>query len=157
MTGANYRASEIIEIGMQIERNGVAFYTALAARAADPGVAKLFRVLARQEEEHLRLFTGWQRSVADYSPAEAYPGEYFAYLQAQAGAIAFARPGSGAAAAAAVADDRAAIVLALTGERDTAAFYAAMTKVVPPSDQAALERLIGEEQTHIAKLTELAG
>lgn len=152
-----FRASEIIEIGMQIERNGAAYYSALAGRGGETGAAKLFRVLARQEEEHLRVFAGMQRAVADYSPAAAYPDEYFAYLQAQAGGIAFARPDSGVAAAAAVADDRAAIALALDGERATAAFYAAMKKVVPPDDQAALDRLIAEERTHIARLTELMG
>ena len=154
---ADFRAGEVLEIGMQIERNGAAFYTALAARGADAGAAKLFRVLARQEEEHLRVFAEMQRAVADYAPAAAYPDEYFAYLRAQAAGIAFALPGRGAALAATVADDRAAIDLALAGERQSADFYRAMKKVVPPGDLAMLDRLIAEEETHIAQLTELRG
>jgi len=154
---ADFRAAEILEIGLQIERNGVEFYTALAARSADAGVAKLFRILARQEEEHLRVFTGLRRAVADNAPAEDYPDEYFAYLRAQAEGIAFALPGRGAAAAAAAADDRAAIALALAGERQSADFYAAMKKVVPAGDRVLLDRLIAEEEIHIAQLTALRG
>ena len=36
-----FSAAEALEIAMQIEKNGEAFYHAVAAKANDPGVKKL--------------------------------------------------------------------------------------------------------------------
>ncbi len=150
-----FRGSEIVEIGIQIERNGREYYEALTAKAGSAAAAAAFRFLAQQESSHISVFEKLLATVEQYQPAEAYPEEYFTYLQALAGEHVFTKPAAGAAAAAQVTDDRAAIDLALRFEHDSIAFFNGMKRVVPAADHGLLAALVAEEEKHVAQLTEL--
>ena len=45
-----------IETAIQIEKDGLAFYTEAARQTGDPNGKKMFQSLARDEAAHLRLF-----------------------------------------------------------------------------------------------------
>ena len=47
---------QAIETAIQIEKDGLAFYTEAARQAGDPNGTKMFQSLARDEAAHLRLF-----------------------------------------------------------------------------------------------------
>jgi len=47
---------QAIETAIQIEKDGLAFYTEAARQAGDPNGKKMFQSLARDEAAHLRLF-----------------------------------------------------------------------------------------------------
>ncbi len=53
----------ILRRGMSLERDGYRFYTLAAERASDERGSRMFRDLARQEEDHLRLLLAEYRSL----------------------------------------------------------------------------------------------
>ena len=48
-----FAASDIVEIGIQIEKNGRDFYSAAADKSKDPKIKEIFRYLAGEEEKHI--------------------------------------------------------------------------------------------------------
>ena len=52
-----------IETAMQIEKDGLAFYTEVARQTKDPNGQKMFQSLARDEAGHLKLFETVRESL----------------------------------------------------------------------------------------------
>ncbi|MBN1406060.1 MAG: rubrerythrin, partial [Candidatus Omnitrophica bacterium] len=80
----NFSGSETVEIGIQIEKNGRDFYNIISENVADEKAKKLFSYLAKEEEKHIAAFKEILDSVIKYEPKQAYPQEYFAYMNALA-------------------------------------------------------------------------
>ena len=59
----NPEVLQAIEIAIQIEKNGLAFYTEAAAQADDPKGKRMFQALARDEAAHLELFEDARRAL----------------------------------------------------------------------------------------------
>ena len=51
-----FSADEVFSVGVQIEKNGRAFYTAAAAKSEDSQMKKLFTELADWESNHIEFF-----------------------------------------------------------------------------------------------------
>ena len=151
--GNIFAGSEIIEIGIQIEENGRDFYNALVEKSKDEKTKELFQLLASEEEKHIAAFGKVLDSVQKYEPPEAYPGEYFAYMNALASQHVFTQENKGAEIARKIAADKEAVELGIKFEMDSIVFYEGMKKVVPEYDQKVVEELIKQEQTHLVKLT----
>jgi len=56
---------QAIEIAMQIEKDGLAFYTEAARQTDDPNGKKMFKSLARDEAAHLRLFEDARQALLE--------------------------------------------------------------------------------------------
>jgi len=56
---------QAIEIAMQIEKDGLAFYTEAARQTDDPNGKKMFQTLARDEAAHLRLFEDARQALLE--------------------------------------------------------------------------------------------
>lgn len=153
--GNIFAGSEIVEIGIQIEKNGRDFYNTLAAKSKKPGAQEVFKYLAGEEEKHIAAFQKILGSLEKYEPAEAYPGEYFAYMNALASGYVFTQKDKGEEVAKMVKADAEAIDLAIGFEKDSIIFYEGMKKVVPEYDQKVIAELIGQEQKHLMQLTDL--
>ncbi len=72
-----------IETAIQIEKDGLAFYTEAAQQTSDPNGKKMFQSLARDEAGHLRLFEDTRQALLErgkwLSPEEVAaisPGEF---------------------------------------------------------------------------------
>jgi rubrerythrin len=72
-----------IETAIQIEKEGLAFYTEAARQTSDPNGKKMFKTLARDEAGHLKLFDGARQALLErgnwLSPeqvAAISPGEF---------------------------------------------------------------------------------
>jgi len=72
----HYSIAEVLEIGVQIERNGRDFYREIIGISDDPDVDKIFTYLADQESNHITTFTKMLDSVKNYDQQESYPQEY---------------------------------------------------------------------------------
>ena len=75
--GNIFAGSEIVEIGIRIEKNGKDFYDELVAKTKEENAKTAFKELAAEEEKHIATFQKLLDSVNKYEPPEAYPGEYF--------------------------------------------------------------------------------
>ncbi|MFH1753202.1 MAG: ferritin family protein [Candidatus Omnitrophota bacterium] len=153
--GNMFAGSEIIEIGIQIEKNGKDFYDELVLKTPDKQAKEAFRELAAEEEKHIARFQKLLDGVTQYEPPEAYPGEYFAYMNALASEHVFAQKGKGKELAKKVKGCSEAIGLGLGFEKDSIIFYYGMEKIVPEHDKRIVHELVKEEQKHLKRLVEL--
>jgi rubrerythrin len=153
--GNIFAGSEIVELGIQIERNGLDFYTTLVARSSNQRAQKIFEFLAGEEEKHIAIFQKILDSVHKYEPAESYPGEYFAYMSALASEHIFTQQDKGKEIAKKITSDKEAVELGIGFEKDSIIFYEGMKKVVPEHDYQMLDTLIAQEQDHLTQLTNL--
>lgn len=153
--GNIFAGSEIVEIGVQIEKNGRDFYDTLAQNAKYSKSKDIFKFLSGEEEKHIVVFQKILSSIEKYEPAQSYPGEYFAYMNALAGESVFTQKNKGQELARQAKNDKQAIDIGIGAEKDSIVFYEGMKKVVPEYDQKAIIEVIVQEQGHLKKLLEI--
>jgi len=152
----NFNAHEVFDMGVQIERNGKAFYDAAAKKASNAAVRELFNDLATWEAGHVALF----EKLRDDLPPGAGAGEVYdpegdaqRYIRAAADSHVFLKNTDIVGIAAKCKDAMAALDMAVTFEKDSVVFYTAMKKVVPPNlGKSTVDRVIEEEIKHIGML-----
>ena len=153
--GNVFAGSEIVEIGVQIEKNGRDFYEALAAKSKAKKAKEVFGYLAGEEAKHITAFQKILESVERYEPQEAYPGEYFAYMNALASEHVFTKQNKGKDIAKKTRNDKEAVDLGIGFEKDSIIFYEGMRKVALEEDERVVNDLILQEQNHLRQLVEL--
>lgn len=153
--GNVFRGSEIIELGIQIEKNGKDYYNLLISQSKNKGAREIFKCLADEEEKHIAVFQKILDSVAKYEPPESYPGEYFAYMNKLASEYVFTQENKGKQIAKDTTSDAEAVELGIGFEKGSIAFYDGMKKVVPEHNLKIVDRLIAEELEHLRKLSSL--
>jgi rubrerythrin len=153
--GNIFSGSEIVGLGIQIEKNGRDFYNAVALRASLPRAAEVFKYLAREEERHILVFEKILEKKEQLEPPESYAGEYLAYMQALAAEHIFTRKNKGEEAAKKINNDREAVEIGIKVEQESIVFYEGMKKAVPDYDHQVIDELIVQEQVHLARLYEI--
>jgi rubrerythrin len=149
-----FAVAEVVHVGVEDERSGVAFYGVLAESASDPGLRKTFADLAEEEKGHLRRFEEMLRGLGQVQVPEQHTNEYAAYMQALTSSRAFPDEQTAQAMARDCRDDAAALDLAIRFERDTLVLMQEMQQMVPQRDAAIVEQLKREEQGHLVVLAE---
>jgi len=150
-----FAGSEIVELGIQIEKNGRDFYNRLVRQSKNQKAKETFNYLAGEEEKHIAIFKKILDKVHKYEPPEIYPGEYFAYMNALASNYVFTKKDKGEEIARRTRSDREAIDLGIGFEKDSILFYEGMKKVVPEYDHKTVNELITQEQDHLRQLSDL--
>lgn len=150
-----FAGSEIVEIGIQIEKNGRDFYSVVASRSHNTKAKEMFNYLAGEEEKHIQDFGKILNSVQKYEPAESYPQEYFSYMNALAQGYVFTKKDKGKETAKAAPTDIEAIDLGIKAEKDSIVFYEGMKRIVPEHDIGLIDELVMQEKDHLAKLCNL--
>lgn len=150
-----FAGSEIVGLGIQIEKNGRDFYAALAKQSKSTKAQGVFTFLAGEEEKHILTFQKILDSVEKYEPPEAYPGEYFAYMSTLADKYVFTKKDKGREIAKTLKDNAQALNMGIGLERDSIDFYENMKKVVPAYDHKIVEGVIIQEQNHLKMLADL--
>ena len=148
-----FRANELLECAVQIEKNGEAFYRAAAGSVKDAKVKELFGMLADEEVKHAETYSDMLKSVETYEPKEVYPDEYFAYLKAYADEHIFVKKEEVEKKASAVKSDVAAIDMAIGAEKDSILYYLEMKNFVPAAEKPVIDKVIEEERRHYNRLT----
>lgn len=145
---------EIIEMGIEIEKNGRDFYKSLAAKTRDLVLAELFTYLGKEEEKHIAAFNSLRETVRGCDE-EHTSDEYFAYMNALSRRHVFTQSGQGSNVAQKITTDQDALDMALSFETDSIVFFEGMKDVVPPSRQQILQELIAQEKKHVVRLNEM--
>ncbi|MCS7282384.1 MAG: ferritin family protein [Anaerolineae bacterium] len=150
-------AAEAINMALQIEENGEAFYKGLAARFQDPPVKAVLEDLAVQEQRHYEAFLKLSRYVTEpvYSLEEWE--EYARYLEVAVDNAIFAGPDKALALADSIADVSTALRMALGFEKDTLLFYYDLRELMREADRAVVDEIIREEKAHVRRLAALLG
>jgi len=151
-----FSCDEVLEMGLQIERNGRRFYARAAGAATDPDVAALLGELAEMESDHERIFADLKgRLPAEGLPEAGYDpyGETALYLRAAADTHVF-NVYQGDPEVLAECDDPLEVVkMALQFEKDSVVFFLGLADMVPEQlGRPEVEALVQEEMRHITQL-----
>ena len=150
-----FSATEVVEIAIQIEKNGRDFYNGAAGVSTDKDAKLLFEFLSREEARHIKSFEGLLSKVKKYDPVEAYPEEYFSYIKTLSGDHIFTKEQKGEKVASLIKTDLEAIELGVALEKDSILFYQEIKKVVLENEHKIIDKLLDEERMHLKKLTGL--
>jgi rubrerythrin len=153
--GNIFAGSEIVEIGIQIEKNGRDFYNTLTRQSKNPAAVGVFKYLAGEEEKHIIAFQKILDTTEKYEAAGLDADQYFAYMNALAGEYVFTQKDKGDEIAKTIKNDLDAVDMGIGFEKDSIIFYEGMKKAVPEFDSKILEQLITQEQNHLRQLTDL--
>jgi len=150
-----FAGSEVVEICVEIERNGYTFYESVAAKLSDPAVVKLARWLGEQEREHERIFVAMLEGLRKADTWDSYEGEYALYMKALSQSHVFTGTGAATTLVEKITSDADMLDAAAWFEKDTILFLHEMKPAVPAAEQPVIERLINEERGHLRKINEL--
>jgi len=153
--GNIFAGSEIVELGIQIEKNGRDFYSTLAQQSKTPSAQKIFNYLTGEEEKHIEIFQNLLEKTEKYEPPQVYADEYIAYMNALASEYVFTQKDKGKEIARRIKTDTEAVDMGIGFEKDSIIFYEGMKKMVPEYDANAVSELIVQEQRHLRQLVDL--
>ncbi|MFH1395107.1 MAG: ferritin family protein [Candidatus Omnitrophota bacterium] len=153
----HFSGCEIIEMGIQIEKNGKEFYSELSEKFKKEPAGEVFKCLETEEEKHVEIFNDIFATACSYVPKEAYPDEYFAYMNALASQYVFTRKNTGKTVAEKLKNSDEALKLGIGFEKDSILFYEGMRQMVSENDRRLIDKLVQEEKNHLKKLCELRG
>lgn len=149
-------ASDIIDLAMQLELNGGAFYRAVAAKTKDYRVRALFEDLAIQEDRHYQVFSQLAENVREQPlMTDERWRQYAEYLNATVQSAFFEGEDKALAAADSVTDEDEALHMAMAFEKDTLLFFFDLRDNVAEGDRSFIEKVVDEEKAHIRRLAEL--
>lgn len=148
-----FSIQEIIEIAIEVEKNGAAFYSTLAKSAKTNRLKELFDYLSKEEKQHIVRFQEILESVGGYQISEAYYAtQYMGYMKALADERVFKSEVSAAEVADGVKSPIEAIDIAIGFEKESVIFLHEMWELVPESDRDAIQKLLDEERDHLRRL-----
>ncbi len=165
MVKARFNAEELMEMAIQIEKNGKEYFTAMAERSQNPAVKEIFMFLCNEEQSHLEHFIRIRDRLAsekaeEFEIADEYNSpEMFAYLNAMSDGKVFPNLVSHCELAAEIKSDEQAVYHAISFEKDTVLFFTEILGLIGRDDEnyALIEELIRQEKIHIARLYTLLG
>lgn len=154
--GNIFAASEILEIAVQIEKNGYDFYSAMAFGSKDTRARELFTFLSKEEDKHRQVFLKIMDETEKYEPQGLDVDQYSAYMNSLAADVVFTQKDKGRELAAKIKSQSEAIDVGIKAEKDSIVFYEGIKKAVPGYDQKIVDEIIEQEQGHLKLLMELS-
>ena len=150
---AIFKATDVIEMAMELEKSGEIFYAAVGEKAASAEIQALFEELAEQEKRHYAAFAEMTRTIWEQSLT--FGGDwdqYLMYLQASIQSAFFEGSEKALSLAEQVTDEQEALQMALSFEKETMLFFYDLRDKVSDHDKAVVERIIAEERAHVRRL-----
>ncbi len=150
-----FSAAEMVEIAVQLEQNGAAFYQAAANGARQEEVKSLLEFLAKEEQRHESVFRSLQPTESEHRPSQEYPGQKSAFIQAlledrllpPAEVVERVLPG--------LTSDTEVIDFALGFEKDTLLFYYEMRHMMGGAHRDMVGEIVEQEKIHVERLRRL--
>ena len=149
------KLSDLLEIAVRIERNGLDFYKALTHSAENPAAKDTFSFLAAEEEKHIGVFRKMLEKVAEYTPRFTYPGEYELYLEGVASRSVFTEGKMQDKKITSCQNISQAVEVAMDFESQSILFYNELLGSFKGTAKKYLDEVIKEEKGHFAKLAEM--
>jgi rubrerythrin len=151
----NFTGEEIIELALEMERSGKAFYEKAVPYA---GVAKLkvmLTYLAQEEERHIADFKKMGEKLSkEFVPNETYVGEYGDYMKAMIDSHIFNSSNLDDLLKG-VKTDREILNFSLSFEKDSIMIFHEFVHFVDKKGHEVINQLIDEEKGHIKKINQM--
>lgn len=155
MTQSTFRAGEVLEMAVQIERQGVKFYETSLKTELPEKIKQVFQFLLDQEHQHIQTFQEMRQDLSDHELPESYAGETESYMQSFVKDEVFKSPNEVAEKATGITDAFEAIEYGLKIENRSIDFYQNIKGVVPKSEREAIDGVIFQEEGHKKRLESL--
>jgi rubrerythrin len=153
---AFFRAADVTELAMELEKSGETFYRAVADKASVPGVKALFEDLAAQEVIHLKIFNKlFQTAQGKPFMTDAEWEMYQDYLELTVQSAFFEGADKALSVAEEVEDEKAALTMAIRFEKETMLFFHDLYDAVPESEKETVSKVIAEEKRHVRRLANM--
>lgn len=151
-----FTASEVFDAAIQVERNGMAFYTKAAEYVSDPALRLKLTDLANAEKIHIHIFTQLKGQVLtdDETAVLRDPNDPTSeYLQAFVEGGAFNMTTDAAHAIAEGTSVKDILLFAIERERDAIVFYSGLKMAMKKnSSRETVDEIVRQEMDHLALL-----
>ena len=146
---------ELINLAIDIERRGIAFYDIMARTAENDATREAFRYLVEMEREHVRTFQDRLNCVRKSKLSQDRMQGNAIYLQALADSAVFTEDMATGETAAQVASDIGALELGISTEKDSILFYYELRDMLAEPLGDEISKIIDEEKRHLSQLSDL--
>ncbi|MFC1903968.1 ferritin family protein [Chloroflexota bacterium] len=151
----HFPASELINLAMGIEKQGVVFYDIMARSTEESATRQVFQYLAEMEREHIQIFQNMLGEAGKYQISDAYTKESATYFQTLIDSAVFTEDMATSEMATKVDNDISALELGISAEKDSLLFYYEMRETMTESAHPVINKIIAEEKLHLNQLIEL--
>jgi rubrerythrin len=153
--GMFFTGKELLDVAVNIERSGAAFYETMVNCAKSKKAKTAFTYLADQEKQHIKAYQSMLKTLADAPPPETYTEEYDAYLRSLVDSAVFSSEGAACTLAEKASSDAEGIDFGIRAEKDSILFYTELQDMVRRADAKVIGEIIEEERTHLKRLSDL--
>ena len=154
----NFNVKDVLEVAMQIQRNGRDFFRAAALKAGDPDARQVFLNLATRTEEYLKVLSDMveKLSAKEKTPTAFDPdNQEGQFLKSMADGNVLVRQANPLEKLRGNESFEETIEIAISFEMDSISFYRRIIKFVRgPQSRKKIENIIDEEKKQIALLSE---
>lgn len=154
--GNRYAGSEVLQMAVEIEKKGKAFYDSVVRAISDEKVKGIFQYLADEEIRHEKIFREMLRQVEANRPDSPYDDmEMILYFRSLIDKKIFPSEDEGPMMKKDLSDPGAAIQIALSLEKDAVLFFNELLQITREKDHPVVEDIIEEEREHIRRILTL--
>jgi rubrerythrin len=154
----SFNADEVFEMGMDVEKNGEAYYRKAAEKVDDPGVREVMNFLADEEQKHYQTFRKLRESLPAKSTTTVTQdpeNQESLYLDALVKSRLFNSEKEAERIASSMEGEVEALKTALTFEKDTILFFMHMKDMTREDlGRDKIDMLIEEEHRHVVRISE---
>lgn len=157
MRHENFNDAEALKIAMNIEEEGLEFYSILMKNARDDEAKDIFSKLASAEKKHLALFQEMYSKITSSSNPAQGCEDYTVdlYLKDLVETGIFTKKGEAGRLATGIKTDIDALKVGIQAEKDSILYYTEAVKTTRhEGGKKAFEQLLDEEKRHLKILTE---
>ncbi len=152
-----FNIDEVFRIAVQIETNGVKFYTKAAMSSTEPKVKQYFMELADMEKDHIKIFSEMRKELIKKEKEESFLDpfdEAKSYLRAFIEGKIFSLNDDPAEKLTGHESYKDILGIAINLEKESIVFYLGIKKMIPEEyGQDKISKILDEEMQHIALLS----
>lgn len=152
---ARFTVSEIVTMAVEAEKNGFAFYQAMASRAIDEKTRNIFAFLAEEEAEHENTFQQLLNNLSPIEMSHTDEAEYCSYLNAFTSTRIFNASVDIDKLVQSITSDIEAVDIALNIEKESILFYYELREQESGEGRESIDEIIREEKNHLTRLAQL--
>jgi len=149
-----FSAAEIVDLGIEKEKQRRDFYGLVATRFEDKQMKELFLRLRDWEEEHIKKFKQIRDSILEAEAVESYPGELAGYMRNLVDDALYVKV-SADSFSQNVKTAQAAVDYGISFEKDAILFFLEILSFMNTPQKEIIQTLINEEKQHIVYLAQL--
>ncbi|MCD6117695.1 ferritin family protein [bacterium] len=147
--------SELLQMAVQLEKEGKEFYLAVAESVKNPVAREIFQFLADEEVKHEEIFRSMLSKGEDIMLALPYDDyEMLLYFKSLVDKKIFPGVSEVKDMRKYINDPAAALRVAISFEKDAILFFSEFKNLVRKDDQNVIDDIIEEERKHIYRILE---